>query len=319
MQRRKDRRSASRVQIPGKHQRQPVNNFVPLIREEFHIQKYLMLPFYKILPPIQLIQKHLRLSDQNKPASLGEEEAPIAIVLCCLACATPRIGPGIFITFTFSFTVLEKVRTSLSLSQSYLRIQSINWEKQHFHFLFYNLTWGSRASTEENITSTFYFTILLEDPEHQLSGKDGKTRECEKDASEDAQRLVVGVRLRSVFLFHPEDETSSPPSFLNPNIIGLTVNNASLDINTAIKEPISVVIKHSQALQVTLVSSHNHSLLSPVFWVESDLQLVGLILKHVVRQRLSFFFRGERSHPDSVPVRPSDQLWHHLRLYRAGK
>ena len=51
MQRRKDRRSASRVQIPGKHQQQPVNNFVPLIREEFHIQKYLMRPFaYKILP-----------------------------------------------------------------------------------------------------------------------------------------------------------------------------------------------------------------------------------------------------------------------------
>ena len=138
MQRRKDRRSASRVQIPGKHQQQPVNNFVPLIREEFHIQKYLMLPFYKILPPIQLIQKHLRLSDQNKPASLGEEEAPVAIVLRSLARAASGIGPGKGknMTFTFTVTVLGKVRTSLSLSlfQSYLKIQSINWEKHHFHF-----------------------------------------------------------------------------------------------------------------------------------------------------------------------------------------
>ena len=142
MQRRKDRRSASRVQIPGKHQQQPVNNFVPLIREEFHIQKYLMLPFYKILPPIQLIQKHLGLSDQNKPATLGEEEAPVAIVLRSLARAASGIGPGKGknMTFTFTVTVLGKVRTSLSLSlfQSYLKIQSINWEKHHFHF--FNLT-----------------------------------------------------------------------------------------------------------------------------------------------------------------------------------
>ena len=141
MQRRQDRRSGSRVQIPGKHQRQPVNS-IALIREEFHIQKYLMLPFYKILPPIQLIQKHLRLSDQNKPASLGEEETPVAIILRSLARAASGIGPGKGknMTFTFTVTVLGKVRTSLSLSlfQSYFKIQSINWEKHHFHF--FNLT-----------------------------------------------------------------------------------------------------------------------------------------------------------------------------------
>ena len=76
-----------------------------------------MLPFYKILPPIQLIQKHLRLSDQNKPASLGEEEAPVAIVLRSLARAASGIGPGKGknMTFTFTVTVLGKVRTSLSL------------------------------------------------------------------------------------------------------------------------------------------------------------------------------------------------------------
>jgi len=37
--------------------------------------------------------------------------------------------------------------------------------------------------------------VALEEPEHQLRGKDCQAGEGEEDVGEDAQRLVVGVRL----------------------------------------------------------------------------------------------------------------------------
>ena len=52
-----------------------------------------------------------------------------------------------------------------------------------------------------------------------------------------------------------ESLTGSEPSHstLGQNIIGLTVNNASLNTNNA-EEPIRVVIKHSSDFQVTITS-----------------------------------------------------------------
>ena len=55
-------------------------------------------------------------------------------------------------------------------------------------------------------TSYFRFTskISLEEPEHQLRGKDGEAGESEEDVGEDAQCLVVGVRLPSVVKDDPK-------------------------------------------------------------------------------------------------------------------
>ena len=51
-------------------------------------------------------------------------------------------------------------------------------------------------------------------------------------------------------MFLPEEHTMVSRSTLSQNIIGLTVNNASLNTNNA-EEPIRVVIKHYPGFQVT--------------------------------------------------------------------
>ena len=52
--------------------------------------------------------------------------------------------------------------------------------------------------------STFTSKISLEEPEHQLCGKDGEAGEGEEDVREDAQCLVVGVRLPGVVKDDPK-------------------------------------------------------------------------------------------------------------------
>ena len=71
------------------------------------------------------------------------------------------------------------------------------------------------------------------------------TPECTVYVSSEFQ-----VQSENSAMFLPGEESNPSPSALGQNIIGLTVNNASLNTNNA-EEPIRVVIKHYPGFQVT--------------------------------------------------------------------
>ena len=71
------------------------------------------------------------------------------------------------------------------------------------------------------------------------------TPECSVYVSSEFQ-----VQSENNAMFLPEEHTMVSRSTLGQNIIGLTVNNASLNTNNA-EEPIRVVIKHYPGFQVT--------------------------------------------------------------------
>ena len=71
------------------------------------------------------------------------------------------------------------------------------------------------------------------------------TPECSVYVSSEFQ-----VQSENNAMFLPEEHTMVSRSTLSQNIIGLTVNNASLNTNNA-EEPIRVVIKHYPGFQVT--------------------------------------------------------------------